>query len=329
MLHGATPRDFPQCARAGFLLVLLGVVVGPRLQLDSRTMSRFAYFVLTPAFVFDVLSKAVIDATLAARMTVYILLVHVLCALVAFGVAKALRRSPHMTAAYVLIAVFSNVGNFGLPIIQFQFPGQQAALAAATVYFVAILTISFVIGVAAANMVRGGNLAAVAAVLKTPGVIAVAPALLVNAAQVPLPLVLTRPVSLLAGALIPTMLVALGVQLSQVGIPRITADMVIACVLRLAVGPALAFALVGVFGLDYCRRKRSAVVVCYCNRTCFDACKRCVADRCACAVGVWLKHNNDRLHLVHLLTVPVSPTKIPALFMVRDHDHRTKCASSL
>src|SRR5688572_30389003 len=124
-----------------FLLVLLGYLVGPMLALDSRTLSRFSYSVLTPAFTFDVLSNAKIEATLAVRMAIYIIIVQILCAAVGFSVARLLGRSAEMTAAYVLIAVFANVGNFGLPIIQFQFPTDSQALVLATVYFLAILVV--------------------------------------------------------------------------------------------------------------------------------------------------------------------------------------------
>jgi len=48
-----------------FALVVLGYVVGPRLGLEGRTLSRFAYYLLTPAFVFNVLSSARIEAALA------------------------------------------------------------------------------------------------------------------------------------------------------------------------------------------------------------------------------------------------------------------------
>jgi predicted permease len=41
-----------------FALILVGHLAGPVLRLDSRTLSRFAYFILTPAFVFDVLGTA-------------------------------------------------------------------------------------------------------------------------------------------------------------------------------------------------------------------------------------------------------------------------------
>jgi predicted permease len=68
----------------------------------------------------------------------------------------------------------------------------------------------------------------------------VPPALLVNWLGCSLPPVLVRPVELLSDGMIPTMLVALGVQLAAAGLPRLDADMAVASAVRLIGGPALA-----------------------------------------------------------------------------------------
>lgn len=82
-------------------------------------------------------------------MVAYILIVHLACAALVFLTAKLLRRPKEVVAAFVLIAVFGNIGNFGLSIIEFGL-GEEA-LAAGTIYFVAINTLAFSIGVAAAS----------------------------------------------------------------------------------------------------------------------------------------------------------------------------------
>ncbi|MFO7167034.1 MAG: AEC family transporter [Chloroflexota bacterium] len=233
-----------------FLLVGLGYAAGPRLRLDSRTLSRFAYFILIPAYVFDVLSTARIGAALAGRMTLYAVAVHLGCAALGYLAARLLRRPPEMVAAYVLIAVFGNVGNFGIPIIQFRFPGDAAATVAGTVYFIAISSVAFVVSVAAANWHRGSALRAALAVLKTPALIAVPPALLVNWLGVELPPLAARPIALLAAGMIPTMLIALGVQLAAAGVPRLDVDMAASSAVRLVGGPLLALALAAPFGLE-------------------------------------------------------------------------------
>jgi hypothetical protein len=236
-----------------FLLVFLGYSIGPRLELDGRTLSRFAYYILTPAFIFNILSTARIEAELATRMTLFMVTVYSISALIAFLIARLFRRSAQMTAAFVMLAVFGNVGNFGLPIIQFAV-GEDGLLPA-TVYFLANLVLAFVVCVTAANFGRSNLLKTFTQVLKTPALLALPPAILVNWLQFSLPmfsvpLFVARPIALLADALIPTMLIVLGVQLASAGIPRPNLDMLLAIGIRLISGPVLAFALVGIFGIS-------------------------------------------------------------------------------
>lgn len=231
-----------------FVLVLVGFVVGPRLELDARSLSRAAYSVFTPCFVFTSLYNAEIEAALAVRMIGFIAVVEIGCILAALLIARLLRRSPQMTAAYVMIAVFGNVGNFGFPIIQFALG--DAAIPSATVYFLTILVIAFTASVAAANWERGGSTGAFIAVLKTPALLAVPPAILLNWLSLELPLAIARPVALLGTAMIPVMLLTLGVQLADAGIPRPTFDTWVAVGIRLLVSPALALLLAAPFALD-------------------------------------------------------------------------------
>jgi hypothetical protein len=139
------------------------------------------------------------------------------------------------------------VGNFGFPIVAFAFG--EAAIGAATIYFLVVLVVAFVIGVAAANWERGGGIGATLAVLKTPAILTAPVAVFFNWSQLELPLIIARPIELLAGALIPTMLLALGVQLAKAGIPRPNFDMVASSAVRLVVSPALAIMLAVPFGL--------------------------------------------------------------------------------
>lgn len=230
-----------------FALVVIGYFTGPRLNLEAKTLSRFAYFVLVPAFIYNVISTASVRAALAFQMVTYILIVHIGCAALGFLVGWLLRRPAKMTAAYVLIAVFGNVGNFGLPIIEFRL-GREA-LVAATIYFLAIAIIAFIIGVLAANWTSGGSMRAVLEVFKTPALLAAVPAFFVNWSNIETPLFLSRIITLLAGAMIPTMLVVLGVQLADVGRLKFGWDVFIASSVRLVGGPILALALAVPFGL--------------------------------------------------------------------------------
>jgi len=231
-----------------FILVVIGYFVGPRLKIEARSLSRTAYFVFIPAFVFNIISEAKIDSELALQMLSFILVAQIAVALLGFLVGKALRQSREVTAAFVLIATFGNVGNFGLPLIVFRLG--ETARTYATVYFVASIYISFVICVGVASWARSGGVTAVFSVYKTPALIALIPALVFNITDVEVPIFLSRLSGLLGQAMIPVMLITLGVQMGA--IPKITIhfNVFAASTVRLIGGPVLALLIVPYFGLE-------------------------------------------------------------------------------
>jgi len=231
-----------------FFLILLGYYVGPRLELDARTLSRTAYFLLVPCFVFDIISRVDIDIAVAGQMILYTSLTHILVALTAFIIARLLNRSREITAAFVIIATFGNVGNLGLSIIDFRLG--QAAQTSATIYFITIVLVSFVICVGISSWTRGTGLSAVLSVFKTPALIAMVPALFFYGTDLEPPLFLSRITGLLGRAMIPMMLVTLGVQLSGLGKFNFSSDVITASCLRLIAAPLIAFGLSFVFSLS-------------------------------------------------------------------------------
>ena len=230
-----------------FIVVFIGYFAGPRLGVDGRPLSRISYYVLAPAFIFTLFSTADIELGLAMRMAVFIILVTTGCVLYAVVVARLMGHRGAMVSAFVLVAAFGNIGNFGLPIISFGL-GEEA-LVAASVYFLILSAYGFLIGVTAAAWDQGGLRGAIRSTLTTPAILAAIPALIVNYYGLHIPVFIQRPVDILAAGMIPVMMLALGAQLGSMGRPTFNLNVILATSARLAVGPLLAFALAGVFGL--------------------------------------------------------------------------------
>jgi hypothetical protein len=242
------PSVFFDVVAPVFAIVAIGWALGPRLGLDPKTLSRAAYYVFVPAFTFDVISRSRVPLASAGRMAAYAVATHLAFGAIAFLLARLLRRPRDVSAAWVMLSVFGNVGNFGLALVTFRLG--DAALAPATIYFIVILLTSFVVCVGVASWTRGGSVpAAVVSVFGTPALLVAVPAALVSAAEVELPLFVTRTVGLLGAAMIPIMLFVLGVQLARTKALRPSADVVIVSALRLVGAPALAWALAAPFGL--------------------------------------------------------------------------------
>lgn len=228
-----------------FCVVLLGALVGGRLQLEARTLTRSAYYVFVPAFIFHSISNAQIEFSAAVAMIIYIVLVHLTGVLIAAGLGVLLKRSREMIAAFIMIASFGNVGNYGLALIRFRLGDE--AVAAATIFYVAITISAFVVCVGAAGWARGGKRGALWQVMKTPALLAMIPAVLVSTTDTQVPLMIQRMVGLLAEAMIPVMLFALGLQMLEQKRLQLNKDVVLGVSLRLLLVPLLAVAALPFF----------------------------------------------------------------------------------
>lgn len=240
-----------------FGLVAIGYLLGPRLHLETRTLSRIAYSVFVPAFVFHHISRAEIILDHTGKLLVYIIAVHIIGALSGYGLARLLKRSKKKAAAFALVASFGNVGNFGVPIIIFRLG--ESAVVTATLYFVAINMTAFIIGVSAASWVRGSGMAAISSVFKTPAIIVLIPALFFPMTNTEIPLMLSRIMELLSGAMIPVMLIAMGLSMTGSTKIKINLDVMLITGVRLAVLPFLALLLAllsGISGIE-----RSAAIL--------------------------------------------------------------------
>ncbi len=230
-----------------FLLVATGAVAGRRLALDSRSFAKVAYWILGPVFVFDILARADLTADLVARVVGASVLAMVAVGSAAVLVGRLFRRPADVVAAGLTTSVYGNVGNFGLAIVVFTFG--DSALPLAGIVLLVVNVVGLVVGVAAANWEEGGALVSLGRALTAPMTLAVVPAVFVNVADAELPLWLGRATTLVAAALIPMMLLTLGIQLSEMGMPRFSGDVVRTLVTKLVVAPAVAAAAVWGAGL--------------------------------------------------------------------------------
>lgn len=232
-----------------FAIVILGFILGRRLDLQAQTLNRIAYYVFVPAFIFHAISSSKIPLSNTVKMILFIVAAHLLVALIAGGVGRLMRRSREMIAAFVMIAVFGNVGNFGLAVIRFRLG--DAAVGPATIYFVVIVITAFVICVGAAGWAKGGRNGALGGLLKTPAIWASVPALIVAHGDITVPLMFSRMIGLLAEAMIPVMLFALGLQLLEQGRVHFSFDVIVASSTRLLLAPMLAYLLAIPFHLQH------------------------------------------------------------------------------
>lgn len=231
-----------------FLVVAAGYALGRRLELDPRAPARIAYFVLVPAFVFDVLVASDLTGDTVVQMLAAVATTTALVGTLAWATGRVLGRSRSVVVSFVLVAVYGNVGNLGLAVTIFEFGDDASDLAG--IAFLTVNVLAFLIAITAIKWGHLHPLRAFGTALLTPAVAAVPPAIVANLTEATLPTFLDRMIGLMAQGLIPIMLVTLGLQLAATKQLRIDVDVAIGSTLRLVAAPVIAALMVALLGLD-------------------------------------------------------------------------------
>lgn len=180
--------------------------------LDHRPLGTLAYWLLAPAFIFSVLSDpTALDGPVIRMVASSFITVSIVWVMVWLS----LRRTPaERKVIDAMSSAMGNVGNLGFPVVLFALG--EAALTAAAIHFLAVTTCIFGFGVTASSRLRSGTaLIALRRVVTTPAILAVPAAFLMAATESTLPTAPDRFIGLLADAMIPVMLLTLGIQLAS------------------------------------------------------------------------------------------------------------------
>jgi malate permease and related proteins len=240
-----------------FIVAGVGFLVARVLKADVRTLSRVTFNALSPCLVFHLLVTSSLSAADFGRMTALALIVIVGIGLVGRLLTLPLRLDRAMTSAFLIVVMFSNSGNYGLPVVLFAFG--RDALAHATVYFVANAVATYTLGVFLASAGRRSIRQAAGGVLRVPAVWGVVAAGIIVGLGLRLPPAVMRPIELLSGAALPTMLLVLGMQLERGAWPERPGLVLLAGILALVVTPAIALGASHLLGLTGAARQAAVV----------------------------------------------------------------------
>lgn len=221
------------------LIAGAGFLFGWRTKAPVQPISRLAFYILAPSLVFKTLSGLEWQSTGTQHMLVFTVLSTLGLGALAWLVARMLRLQPPLSNAFVLVVMFTNGGNYGLPLNLFAFgqPGMDIAL----VYFVTSGLLINSVGVFVASSGRAGVGKALLNMLGAPLLWAGLAGFLVNLFGVTLPETITRAVDVAGQGAVPIMLLVLGMQLGRISLDENPVAIGAATLLKLALAPLLAW----------------------------------------------------------------------------------------
>jgi predicted permease len=231
-----------------FIIIGLGYILERRLKIEIKSVSRTIFYALTPCLVFSSLVKSTVSGGEFWHIASFEILITLVVALVAWGVARALRFDRATGSAFLLTILFVNAGNYGLSVNQLAFGDE--ALARAVIYFVVSSLLINTLGVYLASWGKARAGDALANVFKVPIVYAVFLAVfvkLINLNVTGSPVF--KAVETVGRGAVPLMLLLLGMQLARTSLAQGMKMASLAAFIRLAVAPVIAFSLANLLSL--------------------------------------------------------------------------------
>lgn len=230
------------------LVAVLGGLVGHWRKVALPPVSALVFYLFSPALVFHSLSTTTLSAGASLRIVAVMV-----CTFLAMYLAARLwswfaGHDASWRAGFALGATTPNSGNMGLPVAMLAF-GKEG-FEVAVMNFVAGAVLANSGGIAIAASASGSSGQAWRAPFRFPAVYAAAAGVLVNALGIRLPVTIDAPITTLAGAAVPVMLVVLGLQLRQaVGADHLM-DTVAVNAGRLLIAPVVTWFVATGLGLD-------------------------------------------------------------------------------
>lgn len=210
-----------------------------KMPFDTRTIGALVLQVGTPCLIFSTLTGTRAAASVMGNMVLAAILV--IAASTVLG-ALVLRLWGQPLNTYLLVAMHGNSGNMGLPLAAMAFGAEGLALG--IVYFTVVAISQNTLG----HVVSAGRFNP-KALLRQPVVHASAITVFVLASGMAVPVWIARTTELLAGIVIPTMLILLGVSLSQLTVADLKLSAAMA-LMRFGVGALAGVALIVALGLS-------------------------------------------------------------------------------
>jgi predicted permease len=240
-----------------FLVAGVGFLLARHFGANVKTLSAVTFNALSPCLVFNQLVTVRVSFGQSWRVVLFCVLLTLAMGAAARLAALPLGLRRTSLTSFLLVVMFSNSGNYALPVALFAF-GQES-LAFASVYFVTSAIMVYTFGVFVAARGRGTTRSAVMGMTRVPAIYAVVAAVFVIATGTPVPIAIMRPVGLLGDAAIPMMLLVLGMQLERAARPAHPAAVITAAVLSLLVAPLFAFGLSAALGLVGAARQAAII----------------------------------------------------------------------
>ncbi|MHB9287097.1 AEC family transporter [Halobacteriales archaeon Cl-PHB] len=218
-----------------------GFALGTWRNTEATSLNTISIYVLMPALVFDSLATTTLSSTTLLSISLGVVLFTAVMMVLAEGTGRLLAQDASVLGSFVLVSVFANSGNYGIPVSEFAFG--TVGRSTAVVYVVAQSVVLYTLGVYVVARGDGDSWQqGVRSVMGTPLVYTVVLALAARWAGVlpPADAAAMETIAMVGNAAIPVMLLVLGIELTKIDYGSAMLRVSPAAVLKLLVAPVVA-----------------------------------------------------------------------------------------
>jgi predicted permease len=231
-----------------FVIAAIGFLLERGLPGSVRTLSAITFNALSPCLVFTQLVMSKLTGAAVGRMALYCLLLTMVMGIVGRLAAIPLGLERKTLRSFQLVVMFSNSGNYALPLILFAFGSE--ALSHASVYFVTSAILVYSVGVVIAASGGQDLWSSLKGIVRVPVMYALAAAGVLSILHIAPPTIVMRPVGMLSDAALPMMLLILGMQLKRAVAPTHPRAVTTAVALSLLLSPLIGIGLTLLLGFS-------------------------------------------------------------------------------
>lgn len=233
-----------------FMLIGIGAILHKQFSLDLYTLAKINIYFLVPGIVFVKLYET--ELSWGILQQIFIFLGLFIMALYTFShlISVLFRFGKSMKVAFSNSILFYNSGNYGVPVNDLVFRHDPFALSIQILVLAFQNILVFSYGIFVLKSLDGGRLKAALGYFKMPVLYAILLGAGLNVAGISLPSFIETSAAYIADAMIAIALLTLGAQIAQLRFAKRLLSVYVSALVRLVVGPLIAFALVLLFGLD-------------------------------------------------------------------------------
>lgn len=241
LLHNVIPLS---------IMIALGVAMQRAFRLDIKTFSKLIFYLFTPVLIFKMIYESNLSAALLLQTLLFIALFLLGLYAVTFAAVRLRGYRGGMRSAVTNSVLFYNSANYAIPLNQLVFSGDPFTLSVQMIVMMTQSLIPNTYGVYSVNAHKMELKETLKTIAGMPIIYAIPLGFLLRGLHIPIPRPVYEPITYISNGYIALALLTLGVQLGQMKwtVNR-WADIAISNALRLAVAPAIGFAVAMLLGL--------------------------------------------------------------------------------